>query len=963
MIAQSLRLETGGLINRNNVLSFSFDDRPMIGFEGDSVASALMANGVNVIARSFKYHRPRGFFGAGSEEPNALVTIGSGAQVEPNLVATQVPLVDGMVVHSQNRWPSLKWDVGALNGVIAPLLPSGFYYKTFMWPAWAWKHYEHVIRNAAGFGYAPEKQDPDSYGKQYLHCDVLVIGGGPSGLMAAREAAQSGKRIILCDDGDTPGGMMIDENAVVEDHPGVTWTWQVWQELNDMPNVTLLAMTTVFGWYDHNYLLAVTRNDNDHMDSQTLHKIRAGKVMLATGAIERSLLFAGNDRPGVMLCSAARRYINRYAVRPGRRAVIYTNNDSGYGTLQALSAAGIPVQAVIDLREEPSDAGAALAREFGAEILSGSNVIVTHGRSRVHGVSVMSGGTVRKLSCDVVCVSGGWTPTTHLYSQMGGKLQFDDTLKTLTAVSGNKSDVEMVGAVTGQFGIPGVSTTVPIQAEIATDWLASAKNTRRTKVFVDLQNDVIASDLALAEREGYGDVELAKRYTTTGMGTDQGKTSNVHAIGLLAELTGKNPTEVGHTTFRAPYTPVTFGAVAGRDVGENITPVRRTPFHARHVEAGAVFEPSSSWLYPKYYARDGEDMDLSITREVTNTRQNVGMVDMSSLGKIELCGPDVVQFLELAYVNKFAKLAVGRCRYGIMLRHDGMVLDDGTVTRIAEDRYFVTMTTAQSWLTQLHLEKLLQVDYPDLDVVMMPVTEQWASLAVAGPRARAVIEILGPDFDLSNDAFPFTHYREGTLSGLSVRVFRVSFSGELCYEINVAANDAPILWDAVTEAGQTFGIMPYGLEALDIMRIEKGHLNVGTEIDGRTTPDDLGLGRMVKLEGAFVGKALLNRDALNNTNRPQLVGLRPTDGATAIPRGSIIINGNRDDDVLGYVTATLFSPTLEKPIALALVANGRARISGGEQLFAESPVASSGKISVELCSPVFVDPDGEKLRA
>lgn len=946
------RLASGGSIDRSKPLSFQFDGRSMTGFEGDSIASALMANGVNVIARSFKYHRPRGFFGRGSEEPNAIVTIGRGANAEPNLVATQISLRDGMEIRSQNRWPSLQWDVGALNGWIAPLLPSGFYYKTFMWPGWAWKHYEHVIRHAAGFGVVSDRPDPQTYVKRYCHCDVLVVGAGPAGLKAALDAAATGARLIVCDEGEKLGGSLLDHVHDSDKRTGYAEAEELAAKLQDMAAVTVLSSTTVFGWYDHNYLLAVTRHDSGTKDRQTLYKIRAAKVILATGAMERSMLFEGNDRPGVMLCSAVQRYINRYGVKPGQRAVIYTNNDSGYGVLEALNNAGVTVVAVFDRRETCSPDAKAIADRYGIDIQSVGRLAKVHGGSRVRAVTVH--GKASKVACDLVCVSGGWTPTTHLLSQRGEKLRFDDTRQTLVPVETRSTDFELIGAAAGDLAF---------QGEVLTDWKDVSEENRRSKIFVDLQNDVLAADLTLAVREGYGDVELAKRYTTTGMGTDQGKTSNVHAIGLLAELTGKPANDVGYTTFRAPYTPVTFGAVVGQDVGSNMAPVRRTPFHIRHAETGAVFEPSSSWLYPKFYARDGVSMDDAIIREVTNTRANVGMVDMSSLGKIELCGPDAVKFLELAYVNKFAKLDVGRCRYGILLRHDGMVLDDGTVTRIAEDRYLITMTTAQSWLSQLHLERLLQVDYPDLNVVMLPVTEQWASLAVAGPKARAVLQKLAPDFDVSNEAFPFTHYREGTLAGLSVRVFRVSFSGELSYEINVGANHACALWDAVVEAGREFGIGPYGLEALDIMRIEKGHLNVGTEIDGLTSPDDLGLGRMVKTDGFFVGKPLLNRKDFQRDDRLQLVGLRPLDGETMIPRGGVIVEPDERasaKDVLGHVTATVMSPTLDSPIALALIRGGQQH-EAREHVIVESSVASQS-VMADVCSPVFVDPAGEKLR-
>ena len=956
----TMRLPTGGLIDRMQPLSFRFDGRPMTGFQGDSVASALMANGVTVIARSFKYHRPRGFFGAGSEEPNAVVTIGTGAWAEPNLVATQIPLRDGMVVTSQNRWPSLKWDVGALNGLISPLLPSGFYYKTFMWPKWAWKYYEHIIRNAAGFGVSPVQSDPDTYSKRYRHCDVLVIGTGRAGLTAAREAARSGARVILCDEGTRPGGRLLDDNTIIDGQSGEHWAANMSEEMRSMPDVELLYATTVFGWYDHNYLLAVTRNNDvggGCRDHQTLQKIRARKVILATGAIERSLLFEGNDRPGIMLCSAVRRYINRYGVKPGSRAVVYVNNDSGYQTLEALRSAGIEINAVIDRRCGPSQEALNIAARHGIQVLTGSRISSTRGRNRIRSVSVSSigaNGRSRNYPCDVLCVSGGWTPSTHLFSQAGGEVKFDSETATLMPIPGTGPECDVVGAAAGR----------PAHGAIAADWSEASNDTRRSKVFVDLQNDVTVADLGLAVREGYADVELAKRYTTTGMGTDQGKTSNVHAIGLLAELSGKPPQDVGHTTYRPPYTPVTLGAVAGRDTGDNLASFHRTPFHHKHMEAGCIFEPSSTWLYPKCYPRGDETIDEAVTREVLNTRSNVGMVDMSTLGKIEVCGPDAVRFLELAYINRFARLAVGRCRYGIMLRHDGMVLDDGTVTRISDDRYLITMTTAQSWPVQLHLERLVEVDFPELDVCLLPVTEQWASLAVAGPRARQVLQELSPDFDVSNDAFPFTHYREGRLAGLAVRVFRVSFSGELSYEINVGANTATALWDAVMEAGREFSIMPYGVEALDVMRVEKGHLSIGAEIDGQTTPGDLGLDRMIKPDGFFVGQALLAREGLQSADRLQLVGLRPTDRSRVIPRGAVIIDGNRsamDKDVLGHVTATVFSPTIGEPVALALVANGRQR-GVGERLFADSPVAAQ-TIEVEICSPVFVDLEREKLRA
>ena len=944
-----MRLDKSNLVDRCCPLNFEFDGQQMTGCKGDTIASALMANGISLVARSFKYHRPRGFFGAGSEEPNAIFTVGLGSQFEPNLVATQIPLQDGMIVKPQNCWPSLKYDLGSLNNILSPILPSGFYYKTFMWPAWAWKYYEHLIRNAAGYGVADDTTDKDLYIKRYAHCDVLVVGGGPSGLKAAEDAIKVGARVIVCDESPQMGGSTLDEANLTSKQISII------TKLSRYSEIKMLPMTTAFGWFDHNYVLAVShtfQSPNAGHPRQTLYKIRAKKVVLATGALERSLLFENNDLPGVMLCSAVKRYINRYGVCPGHKAIIYTNNDSAYELLPILVRAGIGVKAIVDLRKSVPGDFLEMAERNNVKVIINRHIISVNGKGRVRKVKLS--GVPQKIFCDLVCVSGGWTPTNHLLSQRGGGLRFNDQFKTLLAKEKEQPDYQLVGAAAGELAF---------QGKIETDWSFVAQRKGNSKIFLDLQNDVLASDVALAVREGYGNVELVKRYTTIGMGTDQGKTSNINAIGLLSAIRQIPEQAIGHTSFRAPYTPVTLGVMAGRDLGEKLTPTRRTPFHLNHIKAGAIFEPSSSWLYPKYYQKADEKIQESINQEVINTRRNVGMVDMSSLGKFEFCGPDACQFLELTYINTFSNLFVGRCRYGVMLRDDGMILDDGTVTKLADDRYFVTTTTAQTRHTQLHFERLLQINYPHLNVAMLPVTEQWATLAIAGPKARDVLQGLHPNFDVSNTAFPFAHYREGELDGLPVRVFRVSFSGELCFEISIGANFADILWNIVSKVGEKFDIMPYGLEALDIMRIEKGHLNIGTEIDGKTTVDDLGLSGMMKKDSFFIGKPLLDRMALQCPNRLQLIGLKSNDCSLTIPRGALIYDlsgGAKETNSIGHVTATIYSPTLNYPIALALVQGGHNR-KINSSLIARSSIEEKSVV-VHICSPVFFDPIGERLR-
>ncbi|MFC0220408.1 sarcosine oxidase subunit alpha family protein [Pseudochelatococcus lubricantis] len=982
------RLSTGGLIDRSRPLSFTFDGRKMQGFAGDTLASALLANGQRLVGRSFKYHRPRGILTAGAAEPNALVTIGRDGRTEPNTRATVQELYDGLVARSQNRWPSLDFDIGAVNGMLSPFLGAGFYYKTFMWPAGFWeKVYEPVIRKAAGLGRATREADPDGYEKCWAHCDLLIIGAGPAGLAAALTAGRAGLRVILADEGALPGGSLLSETATIGDRPAPQLAADIAAELHSLPNVRVLARTTVFGWYDGNVFGAVERVQKHVAELcagppvERLWRIAATQAILATGSEERPIVFGGNDIPGVMMAGAMRTYLNRHAVAPGKSVAVFTTNDSGYRLATDLEAAGVGVAAIVDSRREGSPVGGGSAR-----VIKGGLVRDAKGGKALAGVTIAVDGRNETLDVDALAMSGGFSPVIHLACHRGGRPIWSDAHGAFLApqdtegltLAGSAAGVGSLSACLADgaghaarlAGLLGRAAQPAVFGPVAGEGTGDAGKPLwsvpgiRGKAFVDFQNDVGLKDLKLAVREGYGHVELAKRYTTNGMATDQGKLSNINAIGLLAEARGVSPAEVGTTTFRPFYTPVSFGALTGASHGKHFQPVRKSPLHDWAAKHGATFVETGLWYRSAWFPRAGEKTwRESVDREVRNVRLNAGLCDVSMLGKIEIHGRDAAEFLNRVYANAFLKLPVGRARYGLMLREDGMIYDDGTTSRLGDNHFFMTTTTAYAAGVMNHLEFCAQALWPDLDVRLASVTDQWAQMAIAGPKARTILQAI-VDEDISGEAFPFLAAREVSLFGgaLRGRLFRISFSGELAYEIAVPAGFGESVADALMEAGEAH-ICAYGIEALGVLRIEKGHVT-HNEINGTVVPADLGFGKMVSPTKAdFIGKAMVHREGLTAPDRLRLVGVKPLDPAATFRTGAHILAKGTEatlENDQGYVSSSAFSPHVGSTIGLALVRNGPER--HGEEIVVWNGLMGETTPAV-LCDPVFVDPANEKLHA
>ena len=979
------RLASGGRIDRLKPVAASFDGKPLPGFAGDTLASALLASDKVLIARSFKYHRPRGFLSAGVEEPNGLFTLGTGNRTEPNIPGTMTEMIDGLVARSQNAWPSLNFDLMAVNSLAAPLFQSGFYYKTFMGPfKGSWMFYEPFIRRAAGLGRGTFDGDPDRYETRHEFCDVLVVGAGPAGLAAALTAGRGGARVVLAEQDGLPGGSLLSET----DEANEGWRVAIVTELQSLPNVKLRTRTAAQGLYDGNLAILAERRDHLEPDPakgqarQILISLRTKTIIVATGALERPLVFSNNDRPGVMLASALRTYLNRFAVAPMKRAVIVTNNDTAYGTAFDLATAGIAVT-VADHRSTIAADLLSKAAGLGMAIFPGTGVGDVEGAKIVARVK-LTGAHKASVDCDVLAMSGGWSPTVHLTSHTGIKPRYDASIAAI--VPGGFAPSHFgAGAVTGTFGLAaaiaegssagakaaslaGFSKTRPVLAHessidrpynILPVWSPPEKG--KGKAFVDFQSDVTAKDVSSAHDEGYLSVEHLKRYTTLGMGTDQGKTSNINALAIMAGHRRMPVADAGTTTFRPPYSALTMGAIAGRGVGHHFRPRRLSPLHDWHQANGATFIEAGPWLRAWYYAWAGPSPETAYVKEMQLVRHGVGLADVSTLGKIDIQGPDAAEFLNRIYVNGFAKLPVGRARYGVMLNDDGVVLDDGTTTRLADAHYYMTTTTAQAGEVMSWLECLLQLHWTDLNVQVCSLTDEWGGMAVSGPKSREALQLAFPQADVSNTNLPYMGCLDILHQGVRVRLLRLSFSGELAYEVHIPADHAIPLWEHILKAAEHLGIKPYGLEALASLRIEKGHV-AGLELDHRNTLDDLGLGKMAGKEKSYIGKELRFREKLQAPERWSLVGLELLEPDKKLRGGAILFSAA--DEIRGhgrgYITSVTWSTELNKFIALGLYQGGLKH--QGEEIICAYPLKNE-QARARIVSPHFIDKEGARLNA
>ena len=988
----------GSRIDRKATVRFTFNGRSFSGYAGDTLASALLAAGESLFSRSWKYHRPRGIVTSGIEEPSALVQVERGAHTIPNAKMPEVELYEGLYAESVNGWPGLLSRLVSPNRWGTPLFPAGFYYKTFMWPAKAWMFYERFIRKAGGLGAAPEVEDTASYVHQNIHCDVFIAGGGIAGLTAALAAGRSGARVIVAELQAELGGAAHRCTGTIDGQPASDWVRTAVAELQAMPDVRIIRRGVVCGYHDYNFL-TVRETLSDHLPlahrqgfRERLWRVRAKQVVLATGAHERPMVFGNNDLPGVMLSSALADYATLYGALAGKNIVLLTNNDSAYADALVLHKAGARVS-VVDARAGNAPVGglAEQAQNAGVTVLRNHVPVQAHGSVRVSSIELaaMSGGKAtgarRVLACDTVGMAGGWNPAIHLYSHSGGKAVWNDALCCFTP-GGAIADQQIVGAGAAQFGLAqtlAAASQAGAQAAHSAGFAAQASNyevseaaaeaiapfwiaetgepvSRRSKAFVDYQNDVGAADIELAVREGFESIEHIKRYTAMGFGTDQGKLGNINGMALAARALGKPIGQVGTTTFRPNYIPITFGTLAGVDRGDLFDPARHTSPHQLHIAAGALFEDVGQWKRPWYFPKGKEDIHQAVHREVLAVREGVGIMDASTLGKIDIQGPDAAKLLNWMYTNPWLKLEVGKARYGLMLDENGMVYDDGVTVRLAENHFVMTTTTGGAARVLGWMERWVQTEWPDMQVYMTSVTDHWSTFGLVGPKARAVLEKVCKDVDLSLAAFPFMSYREGTVAGVAARIMRISFSGELSFEVNVPSHYGASVWAALMDAGVEFNITPYGTETMHVLRAEKGYIIVGQDTDGSVTPHDLGMGGMVSKTKDFLGRRSLSRSHTAGPNRKELVGLLTDDPATVLPEGAQITEVGASAvtpvPMLGHVTSSYYSPTLKRSIAMALVRSGQQR--SGQQV--QIPLADGRTVRATVGTTVFYDPEGKR---
>ncbi|KEA63732.1 Sarcosine oxidase alpha subunit [Marinobacterium lacunae] len=1002
-MSQKNRLQSGGRIDRSKALTFTYNGRQYKGYQGDTIASALLANGVDIVARSFKYSRPRGIVAAGAEEPNAVLQVGATEATQvPNVRATQQELYDGLVCGATNGWPSVESDMMGLMGKVGGnMMPPGFYYKTFMYPQSMWKTYEKFIRMAAGLGRAPKEVDQDEYDAVNQHCDLMVVGAGPAGLMAALTAARSGARVIIADEQSEFGGHLLSSRERIGGKSAADWVADIVEELASYPDVLMLPRSTVNGYHDHNFL-TINENRSDYKGDkapadqvrQRMHRVRAHWVVLATGAHERPLVYGYNDVPGCMIASAVSTYINRYGVVPGNKLVLMTTNDSAYQTALDWADAGREVVAVVDTRAKAEGDLVEAVRKRGIKVITGSAVIEVSGKKRVSGVTVAAidakgdkvVGGAQHMSCDTVASSGGWSPVVHLSCHTGSRPVWREDIfgfvpgptvqKQLIAggingtyalekvlaegVEAGREAATRLGLTAADVQLPNVRSLSEGKAMELYHIPHTKPTSRAPKQFVDYQNDVTAAAIELATREGFEAIEHVKRYTAMGFGTDQGKLGNINGMAITAKSVGQTIPETGTTVFRPNYTPIAFGAIAGRNCKELFEPKRFSAMHKWHEENGALYEDVGQWKRPWYFPKAGETMQQSLDRECKAVRESVGILDASTLGKIDIQGKDAREFLARVYTNAWAKLGVGKCRYGLMCKEDGMVFDDGVTSCLGENHFLMTTTTGGAAGVLEWLELYHQTEWPELEVYFTSVTDHWATMTISGPNSRKLLAEL-TDIDLSNDTFKFMDWREGSVAGVPARVFRISFTGELSFEVNVQANYGLHVWEKLFEHGAKYNLTPYGTETMHILRAEKGFIIAGQDTDGSVTPHDLGMSWCVADSKPFsyIGKRGMMRSDCVRKDRKQMVGLKTKDPKVVLPEGAQAVADPKQPipmDLLGHVSSSYWSANLNRSIALGFVKGGLERM--GETVY--YPLADGRVIEAEICSPIFLDPKGER---